>query len=129
MKDRAEFIAELIHRFPEVKQEILDEDYRQSITLQMGCLKRFVQEAVDRNDAQLAKSVFDFLESMINIVTHDVENSIYITFLGHLDFSKRPELKSLLGDRLKTGLEEIERYRRNALKSVAKDFLDGLENT
>ncbi len=35
-KDRLRFIEEMIARFPQVKEEILDEDCAGSITLQMG---------------------------------------------------------------------------------------------
>lgn len=127
MKDKNEFIAALVSQFPAVKEEILDENYSFSINLQMGCLKRFVQGAIDNGEEETAQDVFSFIESMIGTVTQEVESAIHIAFLGHLDFSKRPAYKGLLKGALKSGLDAMERYHQEGSKGKAKDFLDSIK--
>lgn len=127
MKDKNDFIATLISQFPVLKEEILDEDYSFSINLQMGTLKRFVQSAINKGDKETVQDVFSFVESMIGTVTQDVESAIYVAFLSHLDFSKRPTYKRLLKGVLGNGLDIMERYHQEGPKGGAQDFLDSLK--
>lgn len=127
MKEKKEFIEILISRFPAIREEVLDEGYSFSINLQMGVLKRFVQEAIDNGKIETVQEVFLFLESMIGQVTQNIKNAIYIAFLSHLDFSKRHDYKCLLKGDLKTGLEDIERYHQEGAKGDAKNFLDSIK--
>ncbi|MDF2853381.1 MAG: hypothetical protein K0S31_4066 [Sphingobacterium multivorum] len=61
MKDQDLFIKELIDLFPSLEEELLDEDFRASITFQMGSFKRFIQEAIAKNDGDKFDAMVDFL--------------------------------------------------------------------
>lgn len=43
MLSSAEFVKELIKRFPAIKDDMLGEDFAFSITLHMGVLQRFIR--------------------------------------------------------------------------------------
>lgn len=127
MKDKNEFIKALVLQFPVVKEEILDEDYIFSINLQMGCLKRYVQDWINNDEIEKLQNIFSFLESIIEDVTEEVQNAIYIAFLSHLDFAKKTDYRRLLKGKLKSGLDDIERYHQEGSKGKAKDFLDSIK--
>ena len=127
MLDRDSFIASLIDWIPEIKDEILDEDYSFSIGLQLGCFKRFTQSAIDRNDMVLIKRCFSFLDSVIDRVTDDVENSLYISYLNHLDFSKNEKARKYASERVLKAIEELNSYNKTESNEKAKQFLKGLE--
>lgn len=127
MLDKGDFIEALIDRFPDVKDEILDKGYSFSIGLQLGCFKRFTQTAIDKNNIEKIKECFDFVDSIIDEVTKDVENSIYISYLNHLNFSKNEKAKKYLSNKLLSKVEMLDSYNKREPKKNANEFLRGLE--
>ncbi len=93
MKDQDLFIKELIDLFPSLEEELLDEDFRASITFQMGSFKRFMQEAIAKNDLNKFDGMVDFLTKNLPLVDKRVQNAIYLSFLGKLDFFRKPPFK------------------------------------
>ncbi|MBB1646286.1 MULTISPECIES: DUF7674 family protein [Sphingobacterium] len=96
MKNKDLFIADLIRIFPNLEEEILDEDYSFSITLQMGSLKRYIQKAIDDDNSDLFDAVVAFLNENLPLVDKKVQNTIFISFLEKLDFSGTPKFKQKL---------------------------------
>ncbi|WP_312186553.1 hypothetical protein [Sphingobacterium sp.] len=94
MKDQDLFIKELIDLFLSLEEELLDEDFRASITFQMGSFKRFMQEAIAKNDGDMFDAMVNFITKNLHLVDKRVQNAIYLSFLGKLDFSENPHLKN-----------------------------------
>ncbi|UQA74202.1 hypothetical protein K2F45_20675 [Sphingobacterium siyangense] len=113
MKDQDLFIKELIQLFPSLKEEFLDEDYRDSITFQMGSFKRFIQQAIAKNDGDKFDAMVVFLNKNLPLVDKRVQNAVYLSFLGKLDFSKNPDFKKRLGQHLGEAYTDIENYNNS----------------
>lgn len=127
LKNEQVFIENLIDNFPELEEEILDEDYLGIITLQIGCFKRFTQKAIDSNDLATAKECFRFVDENIDQVEGKIENALYITYLGHLKFEKNNAAKKLLPDRLKSAIKDITTHENSTPKNnKLNDFLNDL---
>ena len=109
------FIDMLVKRFPEIKEEVLDEDYEGLLTLQVGCFKRFTQEAINNNDFQRVSASFEFVNELIDQVTAKVENALYISYLGHLTISKGSKVEKMLPGKLKEAYGDI--HKHNSSKS------------
>jgi len=113
MKDQDLFIKELIQLFPSLKEEFLDEEYRDSITFQMGSFKRFIQQAIAKNDLNTFDVMVDFLTKNLPLVDKRVQNAIFLSFLGKLDFSENPDLKKRLGQHLGGAYTDIQNYNNS----------------
>jgi hypothetical protein len=124
MKDKDLFISDLIHLFPSLKEELLDEDYSPSISLQMGRFKRFIQQAIANNDLNKFDAMVDFLASNLPLVDKRIQNAIYISFLGKLDFSENPELKKRLGRHFGKAYTDIENYNNSSDSDELENFLN-----
>ncbi len=124
MKDQDLFIKELIDLFPSLEEELSDEDYRASITFQMGCFKRFMQEAIAENDGDKFDAMVNFLTKNLPLVDKRVHNAIYLSFLGKLDFSETPNLKKRLGQDLGKAYTDIENYNNSPVSDEVKTFLN-----
>jgi hypothetical protein len=128
MIQHKEFLNRTISNFPELREEISDEDYADNITLQVDVLLRFTQDGINRNDVSVIKRTFDFVAEIIGMTEHKVSNSLYLSFLRKLDFSKNSQAKKLLASNLKKALRQIKEYdneTRNDQKLM--DFLASLE--
>ncbi|WP_443023920.1 DUF7674 family protein [Sphingobacterium sp.] len=73
-----------------MEEELLDEDYRASITFQMGSFKRFIQEAIAKNDGDKFDTMVNFITKNLPLVDKRVQNAIYLSFLGNWIFPKTP---------------------------------------
>ncbi len=124
MKDQDLFIKELIQLFPSLKEELLDEDYRASIIFQMGRFKRFIQQAIVKNDLNKFDVMVDFLTKNLPLVDKRVQNAIYLSFLGKLDFSENPHLKKRLGQDLGGAYTAIDNYNNSPVNDEVKNFLN-----
>ncbi|MBB1646731.1 hypothetical protein [Sphingobacterium sp. UME9] len=113
MKDQDLFIKELIQLFPSLEEELLDEDHRDSITFQMGRFKRFIQQAIAKNDGDKFDAMVVFLTKNLPLVDKRVQNAIYLSFLGKLDLSVNPHLKKRLGQDLGEAYTDIENYNNS----------------
>ncbi len=124
MKDQDLFIKELIDLFPSLEEELLDEDYRASITFQMGSFKRFMQEAIAKNDGDKFDAMVDFLRKNLPLVEKRVQNAIYLNFFGKLDFSENLDLRKCLGQHLGKAYTDIENYNNSPARDKVKNFLN-----
>lgn len=106
IKDHRAFINDLILAFPEIEEEVLDEDNLNSITLQMIGFKAFTQKAIDSNDVETIKRCFEFVSSNWNSIEFKVENSLMITYLAKLKIVKGSNAERLLPAVLETALNE-----------------------
>ena len=117
LKNEEEFLKELIRNFPEIRDEIMDEDYFGLITLQIGCFKRFTQSAIDKKELEIVKKCFLFVDVNIEIVEYAVKNALYISYLGHLNIPKNSKTEKLLTKNLKNILAELNEYNKSASKN------------
>jgi hypothetical protein len=99
-KNNTSFISDLIHTFPEIEEEVLEEDWLNLISLQIGCFSRFTQKAVDNNNIALVIKCFQFADDNINIVESNIENSLAISWLGKLNFDNNKNAYQLLSPKL-----------------------------
>ncbi|MBB6273363.1 hypothetical protein HDF26_003823 [Pedobacter cryoconitis] len=122
-----EFITTLVSVFPEIKEDILDEDIDGLITLQIGCFRKFTQEAIDGNDLPVIKKCFQFINDNIGEVEYRVENAIYLSFLNKLNFDKNPNAKRLLSKKLLSAKDDLDKYDASKEINVKLNkFLDNL---
>lgn len=106
IKDHRAFINDLILAFPEIEEEVLDEDNLNSITLQLIEFKAFTQKAIDSNDLETVKRCFEFVASNWNSIEFEMENSLTITYLAKLKIIKDSNAERLLPTMLKAVLKE-----------------------
>lgn len=128
LKNRKTFIKELIGTFPQIKSEVLDEDYRKFVSLQIGCFRHFTQKAIDTGDLETVKKCFEFVDKSFETVVFEIENSLMISYLGKLKIAKDSEVEKLLPIKLKKAKEELGAY----YESLSKDerlnkFLDDIK--
>lgn len=58
------------------------------------------------------------------LVDKRIQNAIYLSFLGKLDFSENPNLKKRLGQDLGKAYTDIEKYNNSAASDKAENFLN-----
>jgi len=126
-KDEKAFIEELVNTFPEIKEEVLDEDWAGLIHLQVGDFMRFTQKAIDSNDASTALKCFQFVDENINKVGSKVENALVISWVFHLNFNRNENLHSQFPSALKEIRVKLEEHYDKAsdnekLNSFLKDL-------
>ncbi|MGN8072816.1 hypothetical protein [Mucilaginibacter sp. SG564] len=122
-----EFVNLLVNKFPEISEEVLDEDYEGLLTLQVSCFKRFTQESINNNDLQRVSLSFDFVNQMIDKVVQKVENALYISYLGHLIIPKGSNVEKMLPHKLKKAYEDIHKYNSSqSQNSKLNKFLEDL---
>ena len=125
------FIDELIKAFPEIKDEVLDEDWIDLIHIQVGCLTRYTQKAIDDDNIEVALKCFQFVNNILNQVEFKIENSLVISWVFHLTFHKNMELYKLFPIKLKElkiKFEELEKdYTTTSGNQKLKDFLNNLD--
>jgi len=79
------FIKILIETFPQIREDVLDED--DIITLQVGCFTRYVISAIKEGRFNEVKKSYDFLNSIEKLNLHpEIKNSLYISCIGHINF-------------------------------------------
>jgi hypothetical protein len=128
LKSINDFINDLVNTFPEIKEEVLDEDYEGLIALQIGCFMRFINNAINANDLVLFKKCMDFIQENINIVDKRIENSLVISCLGKLKIPKKSQIEGLIPKELKGIIETLEAYYDSILKDEKfQKYLEELE--
>lgn len=119
--DRKEFIATMLETFPEIKDEVLDEDNNGIITLQIGCFKRFTQRAIDENNLEIVQKCFQFIDDTIEKAggksKSKVENAIYLSFLAKLNFDNNPNAKKYLSKKLLLAKNDLDQYEQSGSKN------------
>jgi predicted nucleic acid-binding OB-fold protein len=81
------YLQQLAEQFPEIEEELLDEDYEGLITLQTGVFKRFIQKAILDNDEPILKRSFKYLNDNFELFDDKVQNSIVVSLLEHLELN------------------------------------------
>ena len=124
-----DFIKLLTENFPEIKEEIIDEDYDGLLSLQIGVFRTFTQNAINKGDTSQIDRCFKFINSLLGNVEHKVENSIYMSYFSKLDFEANPTVKKLLSKEILKNIEAIGQHERSAGDDPKlKDFLNSLDN-
>jgi hypothetical protein len=128
--DEPTFINQLIKTFPQIKEEVLDEDWAGVIGLQIGYFRRYTQKAIDTNNVAVALQCFLFVENIINNVEFAIENSLIIQWIGKLNFETNKDLFSSFPVGLKKLRDKLnDDYNKHSdneklnsfLKKVTKD--------
>ena len=91
-KDYEFFIDELVNAFPEIREEVLDEDSIGSIHMQVGDFTRFTQHAIDTNNVPVALKCFQFVDDIISKVSDRVKDALEISWVFHLSFIRNENL-------------------------------------
>jgi hypothetical protein len=127
-KNSTEFINLLIETFPEIKDELLDEDYLGLISLQIGCFRRYSQNAIDDNELNIVSKCFLFVESNFDNVEAPIKNSLYISYLGKLQFEKNIKAEELLPQKLRDAIDELKKAHEIPSKNKKLiQFLKGIK--
>jgi len=127
LKNSKQFVTELISEFPEIKADILDEDHLGLISLQVGDFRNFTQRAIDHHHLDLVKRCFSFLDERIDLVDDEVQNSLFISFLGKINFGGNKLVEDLLPFKLAEIVAQLNEYDKSTEKNEqAKKFLDDL---
>ncbi|SFS87253.1 DUF7674 family protein [Mucilaginibacter polytrichastri] len=98
--DEENFISQLIGEFPEIKDDILDEDNLGLISLQIISFKVFTQKAIDAEDLKLVKRCFLFVDRVFDAVSPSTNNSLVISYLVKLVFKENCQAINLLSFKL-----------------------------
>ena len=126
MNDKT-FLNELIDNFPEIRDELLDEDFKDLIYLQIGCFKRFTQSAIDKEKLDVVKKCFQFIENRLDSLDQKVENAVYISYLSKLEIKKNSKTEKLLSKKMKSIIFEFEKYEKsNSKNEKLNDFLKNI---
>ena len=111
------FFSELIERFPELKDDLLDEDFQGIISLQMGVFTRFTQGAINKGNYDKLKKCYEFINNNIGNVSSELENSMVISYLGKLKFGESSKAKQLLPVVLRKIIDDLDSYNNSVSKS------------
>ncbi|MHA4895223.1 DUF7674 family protein [Pedobacter sp. PWIIR3] len=123
-----EFINYMVSTFPEIEDDVLDEDNDGLITLQLGYFMRYVQNALDKNDEKIIKKCFDFVEECAGHVEFKVENALYLSVLNKLDFKQNHRAMSFLSEKLVLAKSELAAYELSGqTNKKVNEFLTGLD--
>ena len=126
MNDKT-FLNELIDNFPEIRDELSDEDFKDLIYLQIGCFKRFTQSAIDKEKLDVVKKCFQFIENRLDSLDQKVENAVYISYLSKLEIKKNSKTEKLLSKKMKSIIFEFEKYEKsNSKNEKLNDFLKNI---
>jgi len=106
----------------------LDEDWVGLITLQVGCFRRFTQQAIDADNGALALKCFQFVDDNMDEVEFSIENSLVISWLGKLIFDKNPVLFSRLPVKLEKLYTDLKNEYSKPPNKKAADFLKRLDD-
>lgn len=66
----------------------------------------------------------NFITKNLPLVDKRVQNAIYLSFLGKLDFSENPHLKKRLGQDLGKAYTAIDNYNNAPANDEVKNFLN-----
>ncbi|NDV66666.1 hypothetical protein [Bacteroides sp. 224] len=113
MTDTKLFIEKLCEEFPDMSNDILDEDILDIFSLQIGVFRSYTQEAIDGGDFEKVDRYFNFLDPYLKniyqkpsstISASKIENSIVLSYIGKLDFKNYPKSKCV--SKIQKGLQD-----------------------
>jgi hypothetical protein len=109
------YLQQLAEQFPEIEEELLDEDYEGLITLQTGVFKRFIQKAILDNDEPILKRSFKYLNDNFELFDDKVQNSIVVSLLEHLELNSTAN--NLLPVKIRSIINQLSNYNNSADKN------------
>ena len=88
---RDELLTLLAEQFPEIEEELFDEDYAGLIHLQIGLLANHTNENIEKARFDEIQRIFDFFSVVIEKLDSTTENAFYVSFLEHLNMDGNSE--------------------------------------
>jgi hypothetical protein len=86
-----ELLTLMGEQFPEIKEELFDEDYAGLMHLQIGLLANYTNENIEKARFDEIQRIFDFFSAVIDKVDSTTENAFYVSFLEHLNMDGNSE--------------------------------------
>ena len=84
--NKKDFLNKLIQCFPDMKEEILDDDYNGLFSLQVGVFRDITQKAIDTHDLENVEKYTQFILDNFDDFDDDVNNSIVLSYIQKLNF-------------------------------------------
>ena len=84
--NKKDFLNKLIQCFPDMKEEILDDDYNELFSLQVGVFRDITQKAIDTHDLENVEKYTQFILDNFDNFDDDVNNSIILSYIQKLNF-------------------------------------------
>ena len=84
--NKKDFLNKLIQCFPDMKEEILDDDYNELFSLQVGVFRDITQKAIDTHDLENVEKYTQFILDNFDDFDDDVNNSIVLSYIQKLNF-------------------------------------------
>ena len=84
--NKKDFLNKLIQCFPDMKEEILDDDYNELFSLQVGVFRDITQKAIDTHDLENVEKYTQFILDNFDNFDDDVNNSIVLSYIQKLNF-------------------------------------------
>ena len=88
---RDELLTLLAEQFPEIEEELFDEDYAGLIHLQIGLLANHTNENIEKARFDEIQRIFDFFSVVIEKLDSTTENAFYVSFLEHRNMDGNSE--------------------------------------
>ena len=88
---REAFLQSLADSFPEIAEEVLDEDYDGLIHLQISPMARYANQLILAARFDALKKLFDFFHHVVAKVDSVTENALYVSFLEHVNMAGESE--------------------------------------
>jgi len=127
LKDTDTFIGELIRTFPELQDEVQDEDYAGLIAMQISCFTRLTQKAIDAGNWDLVVKCFSFIAGIFNSIEYKIQNAIVISYIGKLNISENCKAELLMPSEFKNIRNNLELYyNTSSTNDSVKTFLKNL---
>ena len=84
--NKKDFLNKLIQCFPDIKEEILDNDYNGLFSLQVGVFRDITQKAIDTHDLENVEKYTQFILDNFDDFDDDVNNNIVLSYIQKLNF-------------------------------------------
>lgn len=84
--NKKDFLNKLIQCFPDMKEEILDDDYNGLFSLQIAVFRDITQKAIDTHDLENVEKYTQFILDNFDDFDDDVNNSIVLSYIQKLNF-------------------------------------------
>ena len=84
--NKKDFLNKLIQCFPDIKEEILDNDYNGLFSLQVGVFRDITQKAIDTHDLENVEKYTQSILDNFDNFDDDVNNSIILSYIQKLNF-------------------------------------------
>jgi spermidine synthase len=86
---QAQFLADLIERFPAVAADVLEEEGL--IHLQVSAWARYANTCLAHGQLEEVARIIEYFQHTVEQVDSTTENALYVSFLEHLEFSGASE--------------------------------------